>query len=104
MPEQTDSSKQPLAGEDALVDAFGELPHELADLLMLRPAPISYRERLREQLLAAARDERTFARRRAFSRRWLTATVLAMVVLSSVGGLVIWRLLGVRQRQLPARV
>jgi hypothetical protein len=101
MPEQTNSSTQPLILNDAAATPFGKLSHELADLLMVRPAPISYRKRLREQLLAAARDERIY--RREFSRQLLTATVLAMIVLSSVSGLIVWRLLGTRQRPITVR-
>lgn len=101
MSEQTNSPSQPLILNDAAATTFDKLPHDLADLLTVRPAPVSYRQRLREQLLAAARDERIY--RREFSRQLLTAMVLTMIVLSSVSGLIIWRLLGTRQRPITVR-
>jgi hypothetical protein len=87
--------------DDAAAAALAELSHELADLLTVHPAPSSYRHRLREQLLASARDERIY--RREFSRQMLTATLFVMIIVSSIGGLIIWRLLGTRWRMADSR-
>src|SRR5712691_7380490 len=65
------------------------LARELGDLLAVRPAPEDYRENLRSQLLAAARDENFY--RRAISRRLLLAMSVVVTVLLSVVGLIAWR-------------
>ncbi len=73
------------------------LARELGDLLAVRPAPAGYRENLRGQLMAAARDENFY--RRAISRRLLLAMSVVVTVLLSVVGLVAWRSYGAALQQ-----
>lgn len=69
--------------------SLAALTRELEDLLTVHPAPAHYREHLRGQLLAAARDENFY--RRDVPRRTLIAMSVVVSVLLSVIGLIAWR-------------
>ncbi|MBI5879678.1 MAG: hypothetical protein HZB53_18690 [Chloroflexi bacterium] len=70
------------------------LQRELSDVMAVHPAPRPYRERLRGQLVAAARAKR-FDRRETRDRIVLAMGVV-VTVLVSVVGLIAWRALGER--------
>jgi len=71
-----------------------QLAHELSDVMAAHPAPAAYRDRLRGQLVAAARARR-FDRRAARDRVFVAMGVV-LTVLVSVVGVIAWRLLGER--------
>lgn len=71
------------------------LTGELHDLLATIPAPNpGYREKLRGQLMAAARDERFY--RAGVPRQLVLAMAVVLSVLISVVGFVAWRSLAER--------
>jgi hypothetical protein len=65
------------------------LRRELQGVLAAHPAPSDYRERLRQKLMKAARDENFY--RRDSARRVLIALTVVMTVLLSVVGLIVLR-------------
>ena len=83
-------------GEKSL--SLTELTQELEDLLTVHPAPQGYRERLRGQLMAMARDERFY--RRGVRRRLLVAMSVVLTVLISVVGLIVLRSFDQRARRM----
>jgi hypothetical protein len=78
--------------------SLAALTGELHVLLSATPTPRpDYRERLRSQLLAAARDERFY--RGDVSRRFVLAMAIVLSVLVSVVGVIAWRSLGERTQR-----
>ena len=65
------------------------LAHELEAVLAVHPAPEAYRESLRAELLAAARDERIY--KQDITRRLLLSMTVVVAVALSVAGLISWR-------------
>ena len=78
--------------------SLSELTGELHDLLtdVHAPSP-GYREKLRSQLMAAARDERFY--RKGVPRRLVLAMTIVLSVLVSVIGVIAWRSLEERARR-----
>jgi hypothetical protein len=67
----------------------GTLARELELLLAVHPAPQTYRQKLRAQLLNAANDEGFYSRR--FTRRMGVAMTVVVAIGLAVAGLIAWR-------------
>lgn len=74
---------------DTEAPALANLSRELRDVMAAHPPPPNYRDRLRGELMAAARDKEFY--RTETRNRLAVAMGVVLTVLISVVGLIAWR-------------